>query len=179
MNLNGAITSRHSTKRLLNGQFVRRHLSAFRAAGGTLLCVLTLAATACTSIYHRTQSGLPPDPAAELELRIREARQAADQADQAARKLLGHLRQPKADAIISADFDRLEAAAYEVERRALAARDAGGPPDGRPDTAAAIEPILKRAETWLAYVQSHRSADRATQIVRLEALLAGAGKSSS
>lgn len=133
--------------------------------------MLLLTAAGCTSIYHRTQSGLPPEPTAELELRIREARQAADQADQAARKLLGHLRQPKADAIIAADFDRLESAAHEVERRALAARDAGGPPDGRPSTAAAIEPLLKQAEAWLAYVQSHRLADRATQIAQLETLL--------
>lgn len=131
-----------------------------------------MASAGCTSIYHRTRSELPADPAAEVELRLQEARQAADQASQAARKLLGHLRQAKSGAVISTDFDRLEAAAYELERRTLAARDATARHDTAAEWIAELERLLGQAQAWLACVQAHRTSERAKQINQLETLLA-------
>jgi len=158
-------------KRQTGGQSARRRWLAGVDASRGLLFALLIAVTGCTSIYHRTRSDLPAEPAAEVELRISEARKAEDQARQAARNLLGHLRQAKPGATISADFDRLEAAAFEMERRALAARDAVEPPGGNTEATTAIERLLQSAQTWLAYVQSNRPTAPATQIAQLEALL--------
>jgi len=137
-----------------------------------LLFALLIGAAGCASIYHQTRSGLPPEPPAEVELRISEARKAQDQARQAGRKLLGHLRQAKPGATIAADFDRLEAAAFELERRALAARDAVEPPRQGVEAISEIERFLESSQTWLAFVQSNRLAEPATQFAQLEALLA-------
>jgi len=171
MNLSVTIARRHSNKHLPIGQSVRQRRPVVALAGLALLFLAAITTTGCQSIYHQTRSGLPPEPAAEVELRINEARQAADRAHLAGKKLLGHLRQGKVDSTLSADFDRLETAAFEVERRALAARDAAERNGANPDVPAEIERLLRNAQAWLAYVQSNRSADRATQIGQLEALL--------
>lgn len=131
-----------------------------------------LVAAGCTSIYHRTRSGMPPDPVAEVDLRLAEARHAEDQASQAGKKLLANLRKGKVDSLISADFDRLEATGFELERRALAARDASARNGDVAKATAEIERLLQQAQVWLIYVQTNRSAGPATQSDRLEALLA-------
>ena len=115
---------------------------------------------------------MPSDPLAEVELRLAEARQAEDQAGQAGKKLLANLRKGKVDTIISADFDRLEAAGFELERRALAARDASARNGDVAKVNAEIERLLQQAQVWLIYAQTNRSAGPATQSDRLEALLA-------
>ncbi len=137
-----------------------------------LLFALLIGAAGCASIYHQTRGDLPPEPAAEVELRISEARKADDQMRQAGRKLLSHLRHAKPPATISPDFDRLEAAAFELERRALAARDAVEPPRQGVEAISEIGRLLEGSQTWLAFVQSNRLAEPATQIAQLEALLA-------
>lgn len=171
MNQNRAMSDGYFNKRQPGGQSARRRWLAGGDASRVLLFALLMVAAGCTSIYHRTRSDLPPEPAAEVELRISEARKAEDQARQAGRKLLGHLRQGKPGATISADFDRLEAAAFELERRALAARDAVQPPGGSAEATAEIERLLQSAQAWLACVQTNRSAAPATQIAQLEAVL--------
>jgi hypothetical protein len=171
MNQNRAMSDGYFNKRQPGGQSARRRPVAGINATRGLFFALLIVAAGCTSIYHRTRSDLPPEPAAEAELRISEARKAEDQARQSGRKLLGHLRQAKPGATISADFDRLEAAAFELERRALAARDAVEPPGGNPEVTSAIEVLLHTAQSWLAYVQTNRSVEPATQVGQLEALL--------
>lgn len=115
---------------------------------------------------------MPPDPVAEVDLRLAEARHAEAQASQAGKKLLANLRKGKVDALISADFDRLEATGFELERRALAARDASARNGDDAKATAEIERLLQQAQVWLIYVQTNRSAGPATQSDRLEALLA-------
>ena len=115
---------------------------------------------------------MPSDPLAEVELRLAEARQAEDQAGQAGKKLLANLRKGKVDTIISADFDRLEAAGFELERRALAARDASARNGDVAKVTAEIERLLRSAQSWLAYVQANRSTERKIQTGHLEGLLA-------
>ena len=115
---------------------------------------------------------MPPDPGAEVALRLAEARHAEAQASQAGKKLLANLRKGKVDSLISADFDRLEATGFELERRALAARDASARNGDDAKATAEIERLLQQAQVWLIYVQTNRSAGPATQSDRLEALLA-------
>ncbi len=137
-----------------------------------MLVALMLVVAGCTSIYHRTRSEMPPDPAAEVELRLAEARHAEAQASQAGKKLLANLRKGKVDTLISADFDRLEAAGFELERRALAVRDASARNGDGAKVTAEIERLLRSAQSWLAYVQVNRSTERKIQTGHLEALLA-------
>ncbi len=137
-----------------------------------LLLALAVGATGCSSIYHRTRSELPPDPAVELELRLADARRAEEQAAQAGRKLGAHLRQGRADAVIAADFDRLEVAGFELERRTLAARDANSRIGEPAEAALEIERLLNRAAAWIGFVRQHRAAPQESRMAALEKLLA-------
>jgi hypothetical protein len=135
------------------------------------LVLLLLAASGCTSTYRRAQAQHPPEPAAELSLRIAETEQAERLAKNAAQKLYNKLRQEDRREDLEVAFDRLEAAAYELERRVLAARDAEKK-CGKSDTsAAAIERLSTRASAWIAYVESRRDPDASSRILRLEVLL--------
>src|SRR5688572_26513677 len=76
-----------------------------------LMVAICIGQFSCTSIYHRTQRHLPPEPTAELRLRLAEAAEAENLAKQAAVKLFDNLQREKPGTMIDTDFDRLEAAA--------------------------------------------------------------------
>ena len=125
----------------------------------------------CTSIYHRTQKYLPPEPAAELKIRLAEVAEAEKRAKQAAAKLLDNLQREKPGTVIDTDFDRLEVAAFDLERRASAARDAAERCGKSADVGGEIERLKRQAQSWLQYVQGNRTANRETQVQQLQALL--------
>jgi hypothetical protein len=135
------------------------------------LVALAIAQTGCTSIYSRTRTQFPPQPSAELSLRVAEARGAESLAEQSAAKLLDSLQRQKPAIISETDFDRLEAAAFDLERRVWAARDAAEPCGNSSKLTAEIKELECRAGSWLDYVQTHRDADVTTQVKKLQALL--------
>ena len=136
-----------------------------------LLAAIAVSATACTSLYRRTQVEMPPNVAAELTLRISGAQKAEQITRQAAATLRDNLMRADGASWHESDFDRLEAAAFDFERRVLAARDVAER-SGEPDTIAMeIERLSKQAQLWLEYAQTHRAADQATRLKALETLL--------
>jgi hypothetical protein len=135
------------------------------------LVLLFLVASGCTSSYHRAQAQLPPEPAAELSLRIAEAEQAQRLARDAAQKLYNNLRQEDRREDLEVAFDRLEAAAYDLERRVLAARDAEEKCGKSNHSRAAIERLNARAFAWITFVETHRDPDAPGRIRTLGVLL--------
>ena len=136
-----------------------------------LLVALAIGLTGCTSIYHRTQSRLPTEPAAELALRLDEARKSRTLAEQAAAKLHDNLRRDRSGVTIEAGFDRLEAAGYELERRALAVSDTAERLGQSADASVEIAQLMGQAQTWLDFVRSSRTAEVPVQLRELESLL--------
>ena len=136
-----------------------------------LMVAICIGQFSCTSIYHRTQRHLPPEPTAELRLRLAEAAEAENLAKQAAVKLFDNLQREKPGTMIDTDFDRLEAAAFDLERRASAARDAAERCGKSAEFAGEIERLKRQAQSWLEYVQANRAAHRDTQVQQLQALL--------
>jgi hypothetical protein len=139
-----------------------------RAICRLLWLALGISATGCTSIYHRTRTELPPEPTAELNLRVAEATQAEREVRAAGARLLQTLRRQKPRALAETEFDRLETAAFDLERRAWAARDAAER-CGNPEAfAGEIERLRQQSDAWLGYIRANRSAAPATQLEQLE-----------
>lgn len=165
------ITEAYSSRGVGHGQYPRRRPLASVVPCLLLLSLLCPGGTGCTSIYRRARNELPPEPVAELNLRVADAGQAERLARQAEARLRNDLQRQKPPAVTGIDFDRLEAAAFELERRVLAARDAAER-CGRPtDSMAEIERLSRQARAWLDYVQANRGAGPAIQLQRLDGLL--------
>jgi hypothetical protein len=164
------IIERHSNSQSQNGQPTHQWLGAC-----TCVCLLLLIAlgggSGCTSIYHRYRAELPTGPSAELKLRIAETRRANDIAGQAAGLLHNSLQGGLSGEVLQANFDRLESAAFELERRVLAARDSWKRCGEPADRVGEIEELHRRATSWLDYAQANRSANASTRALQLEVLL--------
>lgn len=165
------IAELYSNRGNSDSQSTRPRPITWTVLGLLLLASLGIGGTGCNSIYQRTQATLPPGPTAELGMRVAEARRAESLAGQAGRKLFEHLNRGLSGEIIQADFDRLEVAAFELERRVLAARDAQARCSEPAELAGEIEQLKQRANSWQEYVQANRQADTTTQSRRLDALL--------
>ena len=122
---------------------------------GCWLLLLVLC-TGCHSIYHRARETLPPDPCAQLRLRIDEARRAEAFAAQANGKLRASLDRRLTGPTLEADVDRLEMAAFELERRVAAARDVAPLCEEQPQLAGEIERLQLQARVWQNYVNGVR-----------------------
>ena len=154
----------------------RRPLGGWGLTDLALALALSLWTTGCTNLYHRTRAQLPPDPAAEADLRIAETAQAEAAVQRAGAILLDNLQADKSAAAIQTDFDRLEAAAFDFERRALTAADAvkrSGDP-GR--FAGEMERLGGKARSWLEYVRLNRTIDRSQQRQNLRPLISNPGE---
>jgi hypothetical protein len=136
-----------------------------------IMVVLWLAVTGCSSIYYRTQKALPPEPGAELSLRVDEARRAENLLTQAGHRLRDDLDRRAPGESIQTDLDRVQMAALDLQRRTQAARDAASSANGHPEQADAIERLHLRSVAWLEFVQAARKADPAAQVARLDELL--------
>jgi hypothetical protein len=134
-----------------------------------LMCFL--AATGCSSIYGRARKEMPPEPTAELKLRVAEAERAETLVHRAGMQLLESLQKEKSAPVQVTDFNRLEAATYDLERRVLAARDTLVGRFQAEDTMPELERLEQRARAWLGFVQKGDGADRPTKIRELEMLL--------
>ena len=104
-------------------------------------------------------------------MRLAEATEAGNRAKQAAVKLLDNLQRKKPGTMIDTDFDRVEAAAFDLERRASAACDAAKRCGKSAEFGGEIERLKRQAQSWLEYVQANRAAHRDTQVQQLRALL--------
>lgn len=138
-----------------------------------LLVAISIGETACTSIYDRARTQLPPEPTAELRLRVAEAAKARNVAEQAGVRLLDSLQRRKAAGVTETDFDRLAAAAFDFERRVWAANDAAERCRKPAEFAGEIEDLDRQARSWLEYVQTSRAGDPSAQLRQLQALLPG------
>ena len=136
-----------------------------------LLVSLIVGGTGCTSIYHRAQSQLPPEPGAELRLRVTEAQQAAKTVNKACARLLDSLEGRKSGSVTGPDFDRLEAAAFELERRVCALRDAVKRCGEQGKEADTIDGFNRLAQSRIEYVRANRLADRTVQLRELQHLV--------
>ena len=134
--------------------------------------VIGIATTGCTSIYRRAKAHLPPDLTTELSLRMAEAARAERLTRQAGATLYDSLQKAPLPAHSQTDSDRLEAAAFDLERRVLAARDVAvkcGEP-GRTDKE--LERLSAQALAWLECAKDQRTADPGARIRTLQSLLA-------
>ena len=160
----------HSSRRLPAGQCSLQPWLV-RAFAGLCLMFFAGGLAGCKSIYEQTRSALPPEPDAELRLRMDEARRAENTVEQAGQKLQRDLKHALSNDVIQVDFDRLEAVAFELERRALAARESLARCVETTESAKQIESLQRRATAWLEYIQANRHADADTQSRRLASLL--------
>jgi hypothetical protein len=122
----------------------------------------------CSSIYHQTRTQLPPEPKAELSLRLDEATETNRQLEKAGRQLLEVLRRRSTSAGI--EFDRLELAVHELERGVMAAAVAAQRCEPTAESEAKLESLQLRSRAWGAYVEANRAADPVTQEQKLEEL---------
>jgi hypothetical protein len=100
-----------------------------------------------------------------------ETAQAEKAVQRAGAKLLDHLQQAKSAAVIQTDFDRLEAAAFEFERSALAASDAAQRYGDPAKFAGEIDRLNGKARSWLEYVRVNRTVASSGQVENLRALI--------
>jgi len=143
--------------------------------GRTLLCLTSALALihcrpGCTGLYRKTQAQLPPDPEVEAGLRVAETLQAEKAVQRAGSELLADLQHDKSASIIEVGFDRLEAAAFDFERRALAAADAAKRSGDAAKFAVEIERLSGKARSWLEYVRLNRTLACSRQLENLRAL---------
>ena len=137
------------------------------------LIALSLAATGCSSVYHRTRLKLPPGPCAQLKLRIEQARRAERFTVQAGSKLREHLHRTATGETLQTDLDRLAMAAFDLERRVMAAQDVAGVCEQQPQPAGEMELLRLRAKAWLDFIATARQADSMAQERQLDTLLRG------
>jgi len=104
-------------------------------------------------------------------MRLAEAKRAESSAVQAGRKLRDHLNRGLSGEIIQADFDRLELAVSDLDRRVLTSRDAQARCSAPAELAGEIERLRRRADAWRDYLQTSRRAEPGAQSEQLEALL--------
>jgi hypothetical protein len=144
----------------------------FRRVSVVLLCLIQFG---CNSIYHRTWDAFSPKPGDPLKLRLDEARNADARANQAGDRLLADLKVGSSIPVVQADFDRLEAASLELERRVLIVRDEVR--DNEEQTALAVEIVRlgRHAQCWQDYVRGNRQEEAAVAAQRLGLLLQDSG----
>ena len=136
-----------------------------------LFMALWLTASGCKSVYERTQPLLPPDPCAQLKMRIEDARRWERVTAEAGGQLRDHLkRSPSAEAI-QTDFDRLEMSAFELQRRTNEARDAAGSCEQQKQFSDDLDGLDASAKAWLDYVHTYRQAEAVAQTRQLDNLL--------
>jgi hypothetical protein len=143
-------------------------------AGFLLLAALCSLGSGCSSMYHRARPKLPPEPRAQLGMRMAEALHADSLALDAGRILRDHLRRGVSGETIQTDLDRLEMCAFELKRRTLAARDVSNSCAQKDQRADEIDRLNRRSNSWLDYVEVARRTSPAAQAKRLEALLGDA-----
>ena len=115
---------------------------------------LVLVSVGCRSIYQQTRGRLPPDPAAQLKLRVEEAQRAEKSAVAAETRLRDRLGRGLPHEAIAADVDRVEAATLELERRVASVRDAAARCPEPVASAGEIDRLHRRAQELQHWVQS-------------------------
>jgi hypothetical protein len=157
----------------------RRDLSLRRAPAFQLLVVaLCTGLAACSSIYHRTWATFPPEPGAELRIRVEEAQRVERFTKQAGVKLRNDLEHEESGEIIQSDFDRLEMLALELLRRVMTARDVAPQTGTGASLVAELEQLQGRSTSWLDFVRSSRHEAADAQARRLEAVMLEVGRES-
>jgi hypothetical protein len=138
-----------------------------------LAAVIGIAMTGCTSIYRRAKAHLPPELTTELSLRMAEATRAEQLTRQAGATLYDTLQKAPLAGRIQTDSDRLEAAAFDLERKVLAARDVAVKCGAPGSTDQELERLRAQSLAWLECAKDQRTADPAARIGRLQSLLEG------
>ena len=139
---------------------------------------LALGGEGCSSIYHQSRALLPPEPLAQLELRVEEAHRAEKLAQQAAARLRDRPDQAldKDREEIEIDLDRAEVAAFEFERRVASARDAAEHCKEPTRFAGELERLGRRSRNLMEYVQSVRRGGASVTAGQLDNYLRGSAK---
>src|SRR2546426_9439253 len=155
------------------GQLANRGLAGCGGISVLLLFVLGLG-TGCGSIYRQTRAKLPPEPCAQLHLRVTEAQRAENLAEQTITRLRDRLTHGVSGAALETAIDRVEAAAVELERQVASARGAAAHCEGQTQLGSEIERLHRRASKLLEYVQAVRRGGNSTNARQLDDLLDGA-----
>jgi hypothetical protein len=165
---------------------MNRHLSPLSAAGqfldrASVLCdpglallifAVVFGGEGCgSSIYQRTRSALPPEPCAQLKLRVEESQGAEKRAEQTIQLVCDRFNQGLSGEAIAPDVDRAEAAVFELERHVASARDAAAHCDGETQLKSEIERLQKRSKNLLTSVQDIRRRGYSADARQLEDLL--------
>jgi len=113
------------TNRILKISFIAgQSRKKWRAVSILLVFCLALGGVGCSSIYRRSRALLPPDPLAQLKVRVDEAHRAEQLAQKAGARLRDRPALGLDAEAVEIGVDRVEAAAFEFERRVASARDA-------------------------------------------------------
>jgi hypothetical protein len=136
-----------------------------------ILAAVWLSVAGCNSIYDRTQKVLPPEPGAQQTMRTEAARRAENLAAQTCTRLHEDLARGASKEIVQADLDRLEVAAFDLQRRTSEVREPGTSAKETPALTSEMERLRLRSKTLLDYVRAAREADAVTQLARLDDLL--------
>jgi hypothetical protein len=118
------MSKRYSSAAPPSGQPVTGRSRLRITAFSLLIGLICLGAAGCRNPYRQTQSLYPADRGDRLELRIAEAQQAEQRADQADTRLRKQSASSGTDADMQVNLDRLEAASLDFKRRVASARDA-------------------------------------------------------
>jgi hypothetical protein len=141
-----------------------------------LMFVLGLGGAGCGSIYQKTRATLPPEPCAQLKFRVDEAQRAEKLVELTITKLRDRLNQGLSGEAIGTDVDRVEAAAFEFERKVASAQDAAAHCAGQTHLASEIERFQEQSRHLLEHIQAVRRDGNSTNARQLEELLQTSAK---
>lgn len=150
-----------------------------RAHGGVpllLLFLLGLGLAGCSSIYRETEAWLPPEPRAQLKLRIEEAERAEQHARQTITALRDGLNAGKTSTATETDVDRMATAAFDFDRRVASARDAAAHCAFDPQLTNELERLQGRSRRLLDYVQAMGASGNSIDARQLDDLLKNLAK---
>jgi len=136
-----------------------------------LIFAIAFCSEGCGSIYLRTRATFPPEPCAQLKLRVDESQRAEKRAEQTIQSVCDRFNQGLSGDAIAPDVNRAEAAVFELERHVASARDAAAHCDGETQLTSEIERLQKRSKNLLTSVQDIRRRGYSADARQLEDLL--------
>jgi len=165
------------TNRILKISFIAgQSRKKWRAVSILLVFCLALGGVGCSSIYRRSRALLPPDPLAQLKVRVDEAHRAEQLAQKAGARLRDRPALGLDAEAVEIGVDRVEAAAFEFERRVASARDAAERCKERTQLAGELERLDRRSRDLMEYVQFLRRAGPSATAALLDNYLRGSAQ---
>jgi hypothetical protein len=131
------------------GQFMNCRMIMRKCFLVMVVVMLGPGGVGCSSIYHKAQKELPPEPFAQLKFRIKEAQKAEKLAEESITKLRDQLKNGLSVETIEPGLDRVSLATLEFERRVSSVKDAAEHCEGQTQLAGEIERLREHSKELL------------------------------